>query len=292
MRFRTYIWPSSILLVGAVLGAALPTEPGLSAVDPRPVVMVRVAVESKSYRQYLGDRFDVVERWLADTCRVLLQGRFGFVNWASGKSPALDTVVVHWFDKPAVPRDVRFKLELRGKSGRAMPFEDQFESFGQVSDRSEWTPAVVQSRWGHVLDSIIGGSASSLVAGVLGTLPLAVRVDLDPKNLKAHIHLLPKSIQAATRPKPKFLLKVTLTDPGPPVATTDEAEFRLGGCLPAPPSGTYFCDLEWLVYQDTTVLARDHRALIGRSKMRQRSLHMLAYTAAPEDPPLAASEDQ
>lgn len=290
MRSTICISCSSVLAVGAFLAAATPATdraPAAVAADPRPVVAVRVAIESEAYRQYFGERLDAAARWLADTCHALLTQHFGFVNWAAPAGSALDTVVVRWFESGDRPRHVFLEIGLRGQAGGVTPFRTMFERFSQLGQRSDWTPAGVRSGWGRALDSILASSTGGLVAELLGALPLAAPVVLYPRDLQAHVQLTPLSIHAADRPRPQFRVKVTMDDPGPPLPTSDEAELLLGGCRPHP-SGTYVCDVVWLTYQDTTVLARDRQQLIERSQMQHRSLHVRAYKPAGRDAPVVA----
>jgi len=289
MRSKICIWSSSALLVCAFLGATTPVR-GVApqaAADPRPVVTLRVAIESQAYQQYFGDQLQATERWLVDTCRALLAQRFGFVQWAPPATSTPDTVVMRWFESGERPRHVYLEIDLRGssRSGTVTPFRTMFERFSKIAQRNEWTPAGVRSDWGHAIDSILSGSAPSLVADLLGAVPIAAPVVLYPQNLLADVQLSPQSIHAADRPRPRFRVTVTMEDPGSPLPTRDEVQFLLGACRPHT-SGTYVCDMQWLTYQDTTVAAGERQPLILRAVMQLRSLHVLAYKPIGPDAPV------
>lgn len=283
----TSISPSSrgrFAALALALGAIRADRPPPAA-TVRPAMALAVDVQGTDYELKFKNNRPELVKLLRDSVRSVLGRNFGFLRWEDGTG-ATDTLVLS-FQQRTELQNAEFALAVRGsrvpEGVAAKPVT--FETFIDIQDRVDWSPATVGPQWVARLDRFIQTSRNQMVGEVFSRVPLdleaptdRIRIFLDPEPA-VQLLIGPDELNAAVNVPPSFRLALNVLDPGPP-ASNATGVVELTGCAPSPDQPGYACQMGDLTYRSSTTTALARLALLKRAKLSPVALYVQAYQPA------------
>jgi hypothetical protein len=274
MSSRICISFSSVAVVIGAVSAPLARPGGQhpDPPDPRPRAALRVEIAAPEYSERLRGDIAALRRSLEDSVLALLDDQFGFVNWRPDGAPPRDTVVVRWVQPNLRPIQVRLEISVRrAEALGASTLGETFEPYSKLSRRRDWRLSSVVPELVARLREIVDAKRQTLVASVLGALPLEAKFAVKLDSLVAHVQVDPASMRVPARSRPGFRVRGTLH------GTEETCELILRRCVRSVGSGDYRCSIESVVSLDREGAPGDNAGLLAQLDLTHGTVHLLEY---------------
>ena len=276
---------AALLLGGTCAVVAWTRHMPIPAPPEKPAVALVVDIAAMQYRDHLQDsactaRCAELRASVADSLRVILRQAYPFLRLVPRGTPAPDTLLVLWVDRP--PRDIpgsRLVYAIVGPAkrlpqGHHVDFED-YPEFARRLNGYGWDLDSLRRDWARQLRRDI--IRPDLLTVVFSKIPFSVKPTRAAGSARTYIvPLRGVDIGIARDARPTFVFQASINDRVK--QSLGDADLLLGPCELHQSRQAYSCDVTRVTYLGSKqiISAPDSIvALIGRSNIESRGVQVI-----------------